>query len=233
MSRLPLPRASTDVALRRRKTAVECGMRQTSLKSSNTPRASTSTRSTKHSTTRTCGYTAAGRPSGCTVKLGRELLRMRLARLSVFAIVLAGCGNGAGGDAATPGVPEQTQAISAIPSQPETLLPTPNATSPTATPVKQTGTVIKSAKRPVRDDAFRRHRPGDLPLRQGADQQARVLRRLRRGMATGTHRRLASAAGGTKQDLLGTIKRTTQVTYRGHPQYFYAHEGKNEVKCHN
>src|SRR5215218_3531691 len=117
---------------------------------------------------------------------------MRLARLSVFAIVLAGCGNGAGGDAATPGVPEQTQAISAIPSQPETLLPTPNATSPTATPVKQTGTVIKSAKRPVRDDAFRRHRPGDLPLRQGADQQARVLRRLRRGMATGTHRRLGS-----------------------------------------
>jgi hypothetical protein len=71
---------------------------------------------------------------------------MRLARLSVFAIVLAGCGNGAGGDAATPGVPEQTQATRAIPSQPETLLPTPNATSPTATPVKQTGTVIKSAK---------------------------------------------------------------------------------------
>ena len=59
---------------------------------------------------------------------------MRLAPLTVFAIVLAGCGNAAGGDAAIPGVPEQTQATSAIPSQPETLPPTPNATSPTATP---------------------------------------------------------------------------------------------------
>jgi predicted lipoprotein with Yx(FWY)xxD motif len=55
-------------------------------------------------------------------------------------------------------------------------------------------------------------------------------------MATGTHRRLATAAGGTKQDLLGTTKRTdgtTQVTYGGHPLYIYAHEVKNEVKCHN
>ena len=26
---------------------------------------------------------------------------------------------------------------------------------------------------------------------------------------------------------------TTQVTYGGHPLYFYAHEAKNEVKCHN
>ena len=45
-----------------------------------------------------------------------------------------------------------------------------------------------------------------------------------------------TAASGTKQELLGTTKRTdgtTQVTYGGHPLYFYAHEAKNEVKCHN
>lgn len=44
------------------------------------------------------------------------------------------------------------------------------------------------------------------------------------------------AGAGVQSDLLGTTKRTdgaTQVTYAGHPLYFYAHEGKHEVKCHD
>ena len=44
------------------------------------------------------------------------------------------------------------------------------------------------------------------------------------------------AGAKVRDDLLGTTRRkdgARQVTYDGHPLYFYAHEGKYEVLCHD
>jgi predicted lipoprotein with Yx(FWY)xxD motif len=44
------------------------------------------------------------------------------------------------------------------------------------------------------------------------------------------------AGGAVRQNLLGVTTRSgglKQATYRGQPLYFYAHEGKHQVLCHN
>ena len=44
------------------------------------------------------------------------------------------------------------------------------------------------------------------------------------------------AGGAVREGLLGTVERrdgSLQVTYAGHPLYYYAHEGPGQVLCHD
>ena len=161
---------------------------------------------------------------------------MRL--IAIFAacvIVMTGCGDDAGTSAGAPSAPASASPRE-TPLQPATSTPTLNTTSRAATPENHTGTVIKAAKSQF-----------GMMLFDGTGQAIYLFDKEQTTkpecygacaeawppvLTEGT----PSAKNGTRQNLLGTTKRTDgkiQVTYGGHPLYSYAHEAKNEVKCHN
>jgi predicted lipoprotein with Yx(FWY)xxD motif len=144
--------------------------------------------------------------------------------------VLAGCGS----DPSAEAPPAPSAAGSAQPSVTSSTTPSGTPTSPGTPTVSGTG--IKSASSDFGTILF------------DATGQAIYLFDKETSAASACYGSCAQAwppvvttgrpvaVGGVKQSLLGTTKRTdgtTQVTYGGHPLYYYAHEGKNEVKCHN
>jgi predicted lipoprotein with Yx(FWY)xxD motif len=160
-----------------------------------------------------------------------------IAALVACAVMLVGCANDLPSGSVTPTAPEPTsRATKGTPSQPRTNTPTPSAPLTAAPPGKRTGTVIKSG-----NSQF------GLMLFDGTGQAIYLFDKERTTtpecygacakawppvLTKGT----PVAADGIRSSLLGTAERTdgtTQVTYGGHPLYFYAHEAKNEVKCHN
>ena len=162
-----------------------------------------------------------------------------IAMLAACVLVLAGCGDDSGAGSAPTSSPT---ASSAQPSPDATTPPgsTPTGGTPTSSakpPASQsTGTGIKTAA-------------SDFgPMLFDTTGQAIYLFDKETSSAPACYTACAvawppvltdgppTASGEVKQSLLGTTKRTdgsTQVTYGGHPLYYYAHEGKNEVKCHN
>lgn len=160
-------------------------------------------------------------------------MRTFLAVLAVSAGVLAGCGDQQPGTQATP-TPQPPAASSPGASSPAS---TPTRTRPPSpTPAQTTGTVVTTAGSrfgPILFDGtgqaiylFDKERSTTAKCYDAcADAWPPVL-------TTGA----PQAAGEVRGALLGTTRRTdgsVQLTYAGHPLYYYAHEGKNQVLCHN
>jgi predicted lipoprotein with Yx(FWY)xxD motif len=160
-----------------------------------------------------------------------------VAVFAACAIVLAGCGSDARSGAGAPSAAEQTpQATGVTSSQTLTSTPTPSPMSTAATPVKRTGTVIKSAEsefgRMFLDGTGQAIYLFDKEQTTAPECYGACAEAWPPVLTSGT----PTAEGGAKQNLLDTTRRSDgkiQVTYGGHPLYYYAHEAKNEVKCHN
>lgn len=153
--------------------------------------------------------------------------------LTACALAVGGCGSDSG--AGSPSAPTTSPAAvpSPSPTSPSGSSPSPGRSSTVPAPV---GTGVKTAASDFGVILF------------DSTGQAIYLFDKEKSAASACYDACAEAwppvltkgtpkaLGAVKQSLLGTTNRTDgtiQVTYGGHPLYFYAHEGKNEVKCHN
>lgn len=141
---------------------------------------------------------------------------------AALAVVVAGCGS----EDASPG-PAETGTTSEEPT--ETPEPSPTETT-------KSGTTITTDVSEFGTMLF------------GADKQAIYIWEVEESSKPECYGDCAEAwppvltegepvaSGEVAAAKLGTTKRkdgSLQVTYNGHPLYYYAHEGPNEVKCHN
>jgi predicted lipoprotein with Yx(FWY)xxD motif len=160
-----------------------------------------------------------------------------IAALIACAVILVGCANDVPSGIGTPTAPEPTSpATSAPPSQPRKDTPTRSATSTAATPGKPTGTGIKSANSQFGMMLFDDTGQAIYLFDKERTAKPECYGACAKAWPPVLTKGAPIAADGIRPSLLGTTVRTdgtTQVTYGGHPLYFYAHEAKNEVKCHN
>jgi predicted lipoprotein with Yx(FWY)xxD motif len=160
-------------------------------------------------------------------------MRLTSVCLAAAVLALAGCGSD---DAEMP----------ATAAAEETATPAPTA-APTATPTP-TATPDRAKRRPARATRILAAGSDFGTMLFDARRQAIYVFELDSRNTTECYGECAEAwppvftkgkpvAGkGVDAGLLGTIERRDgrrQVTYAGKPLYYYAHEGRGEVRCHN
>lgn len=154
-----------------------------------------------------------------------ELVVMRtIVMVTACGLVLAGCGSESGAEAP--------------PAPVSSAQPSPTSTTPSGTPTSPaaSGTGIKLASSDFGMILFDKTGQAIYLFDKEKSSTSACYEACAEAWPPVLTTGRPVAVGGVKQALLGTTKRTdgtTQITYGGHPLYYYAHEGKNEVKCHN
>jgi len=152
----------------------------------------------------------------------RRSVFLLLLTLAVAALVAAGCGSDSGDDGAGADTAAQTT------TAPET--------APEEEPAPPAGTTIKLAGSQYGEILFDGAGQAIYLFDKETSDTSECYGDCAAAWPPVLTEGMPQAGGGIDAGLLGTTERddgTTQVTYNGHPLYFYAHEGPDEVRCHN
>ena len=158
-------------------------------------------------------------------------MRAIVALVLTAGVVLTGCGS-----SDTPS--QSSQSSGEASSEAENTSPSPSATKPTPTraPDAGKGSVIKTASSDFGTMLFDRSGQAIYLFAKERTSKPECYGACAKAWPPVLTEGSPQAHGDTRSGLLSTTRRsdgTSQVTYKGHPLYFYAHEGKHQVLCHN
>jgi predicted lipoprotein with Yx(FWY)xxD motif len=161
----------------------------------------------------------------------RRLLTLTLA---MAALIAAGCGSDSesGEEGAAPQAAEERS--TAQEPKPETA--TTDSEAPKEELTEATGTTIKLADSQYGEVLFDRAGQAIYLFDKEQSDRSECYDECAAAWPPVLSDGEPQAGRGIDARLLGTTKRDDgrrQVTYNGHPLYYYAHEGRNEVRCHN
>jgi predicted lipoprotein with Yx(FWY)xxD motif len=162
-------------------------------------------------------------------------MRAILGLVVATATVLTGCGSGEPSSDDPPA--DRTSSAEATPSE----APSTTEPPPTSSAEAGRGRVIKSADSDFGTMLFDRSGQAIYLFAKERASKPQTIKPQCYGACAKAWPPVLTegspqARGDARSGLVGTTRRTdgtSQVTYKGHPLYFYAHEGKNQVLCHN
>jgi predicted lipoprotein with Yx(FWY)xxD motif len=156
-------------------------------------------------------------------------------RQAIAAVLLLGLLTACGEDPAAPAAEERPDSSPSAPSTPTSAPAEPATPSPTR-PARATGTRIITEDSHVGTVLFDETGQAVYVFDVETTSEPRCYGTCAEAWPPVLTDGAPRAGTGVAAERLGTTRRkdgSTQVTYAGRPLYFYAHEGKHVVECHD